>query len=336
VHAILRRDWVTVLAGLAVVGILRSAGSSQHGPAHQVVLNAAAGKVRALAFADGGELLAATAADGIIQPWKLEPDHDRARRAGPTLPGFHAVFSPGGTTLAVGGDANIAVWEAGKVAPRQRLWTIAGSTVALALSRDGGTLALADNQGVTFWDTASARRRECLNSPPCAATSLAFAPDGRSLATGDRDGFVRIWDLRTGRERVAVRVHGFHVTLLRFSDTGRTLLSASHAEYSARLCDVATGCVLESPKGHSGLVQSADFAPGGRTVATGASDGTVRLWDRATGRDVAMLHCDGFVPLVMAFSADGRTLAAGGIEPRVCLWVLAESGTTGPASGESW
>jgi WD40 repeat protein len=336
VHSILTRDWVTVLAGLAVVGILRSAGSSQHEPAQQVVLNAAAGKVRALAFTDNGGLLAATVVDGIIQPWKLEPGLVRASHAGPTLPGFHAVFSPGGTTLAVGGDANVAIWEAGNDAPRQRLWTIARSTVALALSRDGGTLAVADKRGVTLWDTASADRREGLTPLPCAATSLAFASDGRSLATGDRDGFVRIWDLRTGRERVATRAHGFHVTLLQFSDSGRSLLSASHAEHSARLCDVATGYVLESPKGHSGLVQSAAFAPGGRTVATGASDGTVRLWDRATGRDGATLHCDGFVPLVLAFSADGRTLAAGGIEPRVCWWVLDESGTSGPRSGESW
>jgi WD40 repeat protein len=62
------------------------------------------------------------------------------------------------------------------------------------------------------------------------------------------------------------------------------------------------------------------FAPGGRAVATAATDGTARLWDVATGREHAALRREGLEAKVIAFSPDGLTLAAGGIEPVVWVW----------------
>ena len=62
------------------------------------------------------------------------------------------------------------------------------------------------------------------------------------------------------------------------------------------------------------------FAPGGRLVATGGADETVRLWDVPSGREWACLRCPGVRPGALAFSADGRALAAGGIEPEVRVW----------------
>ncbi len=49
--------------------------------------------------------------------------------------------------------------------------------------------------------------------------------------------------------------------------------------------------ILEQPlrtlKGHAAEVRSATFSPDGKALATGADDGTVRLWDPLTGRELA-------------------------------------------------
>lgn len=41
--------------------------------------------------------------------------------------------------------------------------------------------------------------------------------------------------------------------------------------------------------GHAGAVGVLAFAPDGKVIATGADDGTIRLWDPRTGKELARL-----------------------------------------------
>jgi Tol biopolymer transport system component len=72
-----------------------------------------------------------------------------------------------------------------------------------------------------------------------------------------------------------------------------------------------------------GRVFSVDFSPDGKTLLAGAWDGSIRLWDVATGEEVRQyVGHTGWVRSV-AFSPDGKTFASGGKDKVIRLWETA-------------
>ena len=113
---------------------------------------------------------------------------------------------------------------------------------------------------------------------------------------------------------------------------------AAGSRYGVWLRDGETGAEVARMEGSAdGIRRTLVFSPDGSTLAGGGEDGSVRLWDVASGgyKDTPEKH-RGRV-LAMAFSPDGVTLATtGGEDKRIRLWSVDSGQPQATLAGHLW
>jgi transcriptional regulator with XRE-family HTH domain len=146
------------------------------------------------------------------------------------------------------------------------------------------------------------------------ATATALAVRASQQVTQQRD--ILISGLLISQSK---RLGHANPALSRLLSVAAWRINPSSAARYAMLAAAARPGIIAVLTSDGGAVTSVAFGADGRTLATGNADGTTRLWDMASHRQIAALTGPAGPVDSVALSPDGRTLATGNADARVRL-----------------
>lgn len=274
----------------------------------------------ALAFSPTERLLAvgtgSTGKSPRVEMWSLD-----RRGVAKTLNRNAAIrslaFSPDGEWLATFDDhGGIAVeeWKTGRVLTNfsVALPRMPGAGV-VAFSPNGLWLAIGEDYGpirLLNMRTCSLDRYETQTT--AGVTALAFSPDSELLAAGHgySSGLISLWQVSPWKPRGGFTNQQDNCSGLAFSSDGSRLTSA-FAEGTVRLWHLATRSEERCLQNLEEHLACFAMLPNDRTVVTGGSGGSLRLWDTVGAKPRPTAYTNWTVSLGFSSlaTADGPTFA---------------------------
>ena len=327
--------------------------------------------ITSVKFSPDGRQLLSSSHDRTARLWDAETGKELYKLVADTAHGaIHSVaFNRDGKTALTAGGGGARLWDLNTGEILRSLLDV--SSLALGVTPENAEpfafaqgaefipnspYALAIEQGeLKIWDLATHKLADTISSnthqtdhaSQKALTAASFGPDGGHVLAGNNN-LLSLWSVSKGKvlrvvEGAKYRPQDtFGLAPLVLSADRQKVLSTHFKELGhgvIELRDVDSGKVIQSFKGHTGVVAAASFSPNGQQVISiggvrdtmwqgipsAGIDSTIRLWDIATGENVRTFVAKKDALLTAAIlSPDGNfVLSSSGPSEGSSLWDVA-------------
>jgi WD40 repeat protein len=289
--------------------------------------------VLAVSASPNGKLIASGGNDLTARIWDRETGKELEKI--PTGSFVYSVaFSPDSKLLAIGDNSSqLYLWDV--VGRTLKSYHTSGRITGLAFDAKGEVLvSLGDELHVLDVKTRTTRARA--SAGDAAQGPVALSPNGvivggaRSVGAEETFKVPNAWQLDgetlTPEKDLfsAAMGHRSFIQSVAFSPDGKLLASSS--EGAIRLWDMtAKKPVGGKMCGHSDSVGELRFSLDGKWLASSSWDGTARIWEVASGRQVLVLEADVDRVSCVDFTPDGQLVTANW-DGTVHLWDWAKAG----------
>jgi WD40 repeat protein len=223
-------------------------------------------------------------------------------------------WSPNGKQVAVGNTSNkIQVWDATTGQPVHTYLTFESQVTDVAWSPDGKYIAETGASGaIQVLDVATGVAIHNFTGPTGTELSIAWSPDSMSIATASMDGIIRVWNLATGTLAYAFDTHSaYYAYTVAWSPNAQYIAAGN--EGTLQVWNASTEQPVFSYKnlGNQSVIGIA-WSPDSQYIAFGAGDTSVQVWNVLSDKQVYSFQELGNDARSVAWSPDGKRLAAAG------------------------
>jgi WD40 repeat protein/tetratricopeptide (TPR) repeat protein len=247
-----------------------------------------------------------------------------------------AAYGPNSSRIVTGcADGTVRIWRVDVGAASKAVATIRTHNAPARTafySADGKGLVSTSNDLTTVrWDLekqkAIGRRLPYEGQPACAV----YSPDRSFVVTVTEDGKAFVVDGNSGDAKGAPRDLGSPGRWVDFHQDGKRFLTTAGTK--AVIWSVDDAAPSGSPIEHSGEgdhgLRMARFSPDGNLIVTAGADGTARVWDSTSLKEVANLKKHEGPVTSARFSANGKLLVTTGEDGLIMVWDTAKWEPTG-------
>jgi RNA polymerase sigma factor (sigma-70 family) len=289
-------------------------------------------------LAPDGQTFAYTTADGVIVVRDTAKGKERHRLPGDAKILGLAYTPESKALLTAAADGVVTAWDVRTGQKRKvAACRLAGPSTAIApsgphgawLSPDGRALAWAVVGTLRLWDLVAGVESPRLQGHRSAVGSVGFSVDGHSLVTTSFTGEVGGWEAATGAARHPIRAWLGWGSCTRLSADRRRAVSVSGETGRTRKPGPGEATVFlweplaDRPpvrlQGQTGPAYHAAFTPDGRSVIATHHDGSIGVYEAATGKLVRTFKGAPYL-YYPTFAPDGATFVTLASDSMLRLW----------------
>jgi WD40 repeat protein len=291
------------------------------GKARHILEQAHADGCDAVAWRPDGLALATAGRDGKWKLWDAAEGQVLAEHEAGAMWAEHLAWSAKpigerGHLLALAAGNKVSLWNERGAAAGEAI-KFPRTVTDLAWIMGGTTLAVATSTAVSLRDPASGVEERVFEARDPILV-MAFSPSGKWLMTGNQDASVHVWNT-DGEAQMHMRGFPAKVRQLAWHRGSRWL--ATGGGPSIAVWD----CSGRGPEGrepallewHTQPVSALHYQPEGDWLASGARDGGIAVWSPMQRQSQISRAKIGSGVTRVAWSPDGRRLAATGEEGEV-------------------
>lgn len=150
--------------------------------------------------------------------------------------------------------------------------------------------------------------------------AVAASSDGSSILAAGADGKVTLWRRQAGVLRPSTLAQAENVRCLALSPDGKWAFIGD--ERAPQLWDTASARRVHALP-HDEVIRCGTFGKDGTVLATGCLNGSVRLWETASGKPLGFHVRQSQIVQTVALSPDGRFILTGSTDRSARLWSVA-------------